>query len=278
MIRGRRVVLTLAGWLVAALLTAVLLAYLGQRSLIYHPDPLGAGPVGGTYPNVRDVSLRTEDGLELDAWLVTPADTNLGVAALYLPGNAGSRFDRLDLAQDMADRGVTVLLVDYRGYGGNPGKPSESGFAKDARSAAAWLRESGFTAAQTIYVGESIGTGVAATLAVSDPPAGLILRSPYTSLSAVVRDQIRVPVGFLLKDRFDTLGRIGSVEAPTLVLAGEADELISPEQSEAVAEEAGNLHEFVTVPRAGHNDERWFSAFFADHAKGFVRAVTNKSS
>lgn len=276
MSRAAKVGVTLAAWSVAALLTAVLLAYLGQRSLIYHPDSVGVGPLGDSDSNVREVSLATEDGLDLGAWLVEPTGVDLDMAALYLPGNAGSRFDRLELAQEFVDRGITVLLVDYRGYGGNPGKPSEEGLAKDARAAATWLRDNDFAADRTIYVGESIGTGVATTLAVSDPPAGLILRSPYTSLSAVARDQFKVPVGFLLKDRFDTLSRIGSVEAPTLVLAGDTDELISPEQSKTVAEEAGNLYELVTVPGADHNDERWFGAFFADHAADFVRAVTRE--
>lgn len=274
MSRVARVGWTLAGWVAAALATALLLAYLGQRSLIYHPDPAAGPPtIGESHSNVRDVSLRTEDALTLGAWLVEPSGVDVGVAALYLPGNAGSRHDRLEMAQELATRGITVLLVDYRGFGGNPGEPGEGGFARDARSAAAWLRDNGFPADRTIYVGESIGTGVATTLAVSDPPAGILLRSPYTSLSAVVRDQIKVPVGFLLKDRFDTLGRIGSVEAPTLVLAGEADELIAVEQSATVAAAAGNLHDFVTVPGAGHNDDRWFGVLLADHAADFVRAV-----
>lgn len=271
--RAGKVGMTLAVWLVAALLTAVLLAHLGQRALIYHPDPGGPGALGESDTNVQEVSLRTEDGLDLGAWLVEPRGEDLGVAALYLPGNAGSRSGRLEVAQELAARGVAVLLVDYRGFGGNPGRPSEAGFARDARSAAAWLRDNGFPADRTIYVGESIGTGVATTLAVSDPPAGLLLRSPYTSLSAVVRDQIKVPVGFLLRDRFDVLGQIGSVEAPTLVLAGDADEVINPEQSATVAEAAGNLHDFVTVPGASHNDERWFGTLLADHAADFVRAV-----
>ena len=113
------------------------------------------------------------------------------MAVLFAPGNGGNRAGRAGLAEELSDRGLAVLLMDYRGYGGNPGSPSEDGLAADADAAVAALQELGYPPQRTIYLGESLGSGVVAALQERRPPAGIVLRSPFTDWLTSVRTTTR---------------------------------------------------------------------------------------
>jgi uncharacterized protein len=255
--------LVIAG-LVGGLLGA---AWLGQRHLVFFPDTSDPGPLAEAAAGVagQDVRLRTDDGLELGAWLLEPTGPERRAAVLYLPGNGGNRTGRLDVGEAIAAEGFTVLLVDYRGYGANPGSPSEDGLAADARAGAAYLRSIGFTPERTLYVGESIGTGVTARLAVSDPPAGIVLRSPFTSLVDVGAAHYPRPVvRLVLRDRFDSARHLAGSPVPVVVLSGDADDIVPPASSAALAAEVGNLHRELVLPGVGHNDAIWFGPTLAD--------------
>lgn len=254
-----------SGVVAGILLAAPTLSTAVQRALIYHPDPADVGPVSARVATGEDVVLRTEDGLALDAWLLHPTEAGSGAAVLYLPGNGGNRLSRLEVGQEIARRGFTVLLLDYRGYGGNPGAPSEKGLARDARAAAAFLRDRGFVGARTLYVGESIGTGVAAQLAVTDPPAGLLLRSPFPSLAELASTHVRFPPAtLLLREGYRSADALRDSDVPVLVLNGTADEVVPSRLSAALAAEVGNLHDEVVLPGVGHNDAVWFGPVLAD--------------
>lgn len=238
--------------------------WFGQRSLIYFPTRSDPGSVTALVDNGQDVQLQTSDGLTLRAWRIDPAAPS-DVAVLYLPGNGGNRLGRIGVGRALADRGFTVLLLDYRGYGGNPGRPSEEGLIRDAEAAQAYLREAGFAADQILYVGESLGTGVAVQLAARVPPAALLLRSPFTSLAAVAEHTFGgLPVGWVVRDRFDTLTTIASLDLPVSVLAGSADTVVPPNQSHSVAQAAPRLVAWTELPDVGHNDAVWFGPFLAD--------------
>ena len=184
---------------------------------------------------------------------------------LYLPGNGGNRAGRLEAARAMADEGFTVLLMDYRGFGGNPGSPSEDGLVADAQAGAAFVRSMGFGVDRTLYVGESIGTGVAARLAVTDPPAGMVLRSPFTSLTDVAEAHYPRPlVRLVLRDRFESVRHLSGSTVPVVVLAGDADEVVPPDSSAALAAAVGNLQAEVVLPDVGHNDPVWFGPYLAE--------------
>ena len=157
-----------------------------QRRMIYFPDPAApASPPAG----VREVELTTSDGLRLAAWLAAPTGADARIAVLVAPGNAGNRRDRLPLAAALAGEGLSVLLLDYRGYGGNPGSPSEAGLARDVRAGWAYLTgPASFPAGRVVLFGESLGAAVVAELATEVAPAGLVLRSPFESLAAVGRE------------------------------------------------------------------------------------------
>jgi fermentation-respiration switch protein FrsA (DUF1100 family) len=226
-------------------------AWFGQRRLIYFPDRTAPAP-GGSF---RDVTLRTEDGLALTAWLLRPARTDRGTAVLVTPGNAGHRAYRAPLATGLADAGFTVLLLDYRGYGGNPGSPTEDGLARDARAARAYLDGLGFGADRIVYFGESLGAAVAVGLATEHPPAALVLRSPFTDLAATGREHYPwLPVGLLLRDKYPVADRLARVRVPTTVIYGTADTIVPPAQSRSVAERSAGPTREVALPGANHND------------------------
>lgn len=237
---------------VVVLLLAAL--WLLQRRLIYFPDTAAVPPPGSALPGGREVTLTTEDGLALRAWHVAPTGTDRGVTILFTPGNAGSRMLRAPLARKLAAKGFAVLLLDYRGYGGNPGSPSENGLISDARAARAYLLDHGVPAQRLIYFGESLGAAVATRLAAEQPPGGLVLRSPFTNLADVGTRQFPLlPVHLLLQDRFPVIELIGQVRVPTVVVYGTADVLVPPEQSAAVAAAAGGPIRTIEVVGADHN-------------------------
>jgi fermentation-respiration switch protein FrsA (DUF1100 family) len=246
-----RVVLVVV--LVVVLLLAV--AWLVQRRLIYFPDRVAPPPAANVLSGAQDVTLHTTDGLRLGAWLV-PGGPDRRLAVLVAPGNAGNRMGRAPLAAALAARGLTVLLVDYRGYGGNPGRPTEQGLARDIDAARAYLvDQAGFPAERLLYYGESLGAAVVTGLATRHPPAGLILRSPFTDLPAAGREHYPfLPVRLLARDRFPVRDRITQVTAPTLVVYGTADTVVPAAHSREVASSAAGPVRVLVIEGADHND------------------------
>jgi fermentation-respiration switch protein FrsA (DUF1100 family) len=245
--------MAVAGLLLVAVLGAVIWA--GQRRAMYFPFGGTPSLAGTGLEGAEAVALATEDGLTLGAWFV-PAKGPVRFTAIVFNGNAGHRGHRADLAAALARDGVAVLLMDYRGFGGNGGAPSEEGLAIDARAARAYLlsREDA-DASRILYFGESLGTAVATRLAAEHAPAALILRSPFVSMSEVGRFHYPfLPVGWLLRDRYDAAAAIRRVTSPVLVIAGDRDAIIPIAHSRRLFEAANEPKTFVVMPGADHND------------------------
>ncbi|PRY51311.1 hypothetical protein LY71_102379 [Geodermatophilus tzadiensis] len=242
---------------VVVVLVSVLVGLLWtlQRRLVYLPDAGPVGPAAAVLPGARDATLSTEDGLELAAWYLPAADPD-APAVLVANGNGGHRGLRAPLARALHAEGLSVLLFDYRGYGGNPGSPTEAGLALDVRAAREYLvADAGVPPARLLYLGESLGAAVVTELAAEHPPAGLVLRSPFVDLAAAGEVHYPfLPVRALLRDRYPVAERIAGVRVPTTVVLGSRDTIVPPEQSRAVAGAAADLHRLVEVPGADHND------------------------
>jgi fermentation-respiration switch protein FrsA (DUF1100 family) len=233
----------------------VLLAWRFQRRLIYLPFPQNVPPVEAVLPGGREIVLRTEDALDLKAWFLPAARERARAAVLLCNGNAGHRGFRAPLAQALSTAGLEVLLFDYRGYGGNPGSPSEEGLLADARSARQWLLDHGARPDRLVYFGESLGTGVAVMLAAEAAPTALILRSPFPSLAAVGRRHYPfLPVRTLLRDRYASIEQIGLLSVPLLVILGERDTIIPADLSRELFEAAREPKRLVSIAGANHND------------------------
>jgi fermentation-respiration switch protein FrsA (DUF1100 family) len=180
----------------------------------------------------------------------------VGPAVLVCNGNGGNRSLRAALAAELSRMGLAVLLFDYRGYGGNPGHPSEEGLAADARAARAYLAgRAEVDPDRLVYLGESLGAAVALRLAVERPPAALVLRSPFASLAEVGRLHYPlVPVSLLLRDRYDSAARVGRLAAPLLVVAGGRDRIVPASHSRRLFAAAPEPKRLVVLEGAGHND------------------------
>ena len=242
---------------VAVVLVLLAVLYFAQRSLIYFPHGEVAAPAAVGLPQAEVVRIETEDGLDLHAWFVPAREPSEQRTMLVFNGNAGNRAYRARLAALFAEYGWSTLLMDYRGYGGNPGLPSEPGLERDARAALKYaLSRPDVDARRIVYFGESLGAAVAVRLAVDYPPAALILRSPFSSLTDIgAHHYPLLPVRLVLKDRYPSIDRIGRVQSPVLVIAGDADDIVPMQFSERLFAAANEPKRFVVIEDADHNDE-----------------------
>jgi uncharacterized protein len=250
-------------WLIGVPLIAYLLVlsylFLFQRQLMYFPDR--SRPQLGLLAQLgaREVLLTTADGLSLLSWYLPPREGRPVIA--YFHGNGGNIGDRAERMQRFGREGYGVLLVEYRGYGGNPGAPSETGLVDDARAAGDFLQREGIAAGRLVLYGESLGSGVAVHLAATRQIAGLILESPFTSIGALAQYHYPfVPAALLIWDRFDSLSRIGQVQAPILILHGGRDRIVPDRFSRALLAAAPEPKESWFAADAGHEDLAGFGA------------------
>ena len=242
---------------VAALLaTPVALLWAFQRRLLYFPAPRAVPPAASVLPGAEEVAFDTADGLRLGGWFV-PGRAGPGPAVLVCNGNGGDRSMRAPLAAALAAMGLHVLVFDYRGYGGNPGHPSQEGLAADARAALDHLAgRPEVDPARVAYFGESLGAAVALRLAVERPPAALVLRSPFASLAEVGRRHYPLlPVSLLLRDRYDSAALAGRLATPLLVLAGGRDQIIPAGHSRRLFAAAPQPKRLAVLDGADHNDD-----------------------
>lgn len=248
----------IAGLLIYGLVLVGL--YTFQRYLLFVPDTTPPDPERAGLLDVAVVQVPTDDGLLLVSWYVPPPSPD-GFTVLLLHGNAGNIEHRANRLRRMREIGWGVLLLEYRGYGGNPGSPSEDGLIRDARAGLAELRRRSVPADRTLLWGESLGTGLAIWLAVENPVAAVLLDAPYTSIvDAAQRQYPYIPVRPLLKDRFDSLSRIGRVTAPIFVMQGSADKLVPPAMGRALLAAATAPTELWVAEGAGHEDLGPFGA------------------
>ncbi|WP_120003612.1 alpha/beta hydrolase [Nesterenkonia muleiensis] len=259
-VRAAAVVLT-------ALVMVVILMWSLQRSLIYFPDTSEVPPAPDVLSGGQDLTLRTSDGLELGAWFAPAAAgaEDRELAVLIAPGNGGNRLARAGLAESLQQQGFAVLVMDYRGYGGNPGRPSEDGLIQDGLAAVEALEAEGYPPERTIYFGESLGGGVVAALLVQRPPAAVVLRSPFTELAEVGRHHYPwLPVRTILRDEFPVTPHVAQSQVPISVIRAEEDSVVPAELSAEVAAAAPNLVQEQVIDDADHNDPVMFGSEIAE--------------
>jgi fermentation-respiration switch protein FrsA (DUF1100 family) len=231
-------------------LIVALAAFIAQRKLMYFPDPQRVAP---TVNGVEERLLKTPDGETLLAWYArAPAGRP---TVLYFHGNAGNLANRAERVKKYVSRGFGIFMLSYRGYSGSTGKPSERSNVADAGVAYAALIQDGVDPADIIVYGESLGSGVAVQLAAEKPVGGVVLDAPYTSIVDVAAAAYPyLPLRPFLFDRYETMKFLPRVEAPLLVVHGEADAVIPVAMGRAVYAAASGPKEIVTFPGAGHSD------------------------
>ena len=223
--------------------------YIFANGQIFHPmkypdgwwevqDELGA----------QDVAITAADGIRLHGWW-SPAD-GAGLATLYLHGNAGNVSHRGSHIRAVNEAGTSILVIDYRGYGTTPGRPTTGNTCRDADTAFQYLvNDLGVPANRIIIHGHSVGGGPALTVAKKYDPAGVIIESSFTSAFRVLSRWPIFPF-----DKFINSSRIARINCPLLVIHGADDHIIPPWHGQALYDKARDPKTFCLLPDASHND------------------------
>jgi len=235
----------------------VALAWLFQHRLLYLPSVGGtdwAATPAAANMDWEDVRITTDDGVELSAWWV-PARPRRG-ALLFFHGNAGNISHRIESIQIFHRLGLSVLIMDYRGYGQSGGRPSESGTYLDAEAAWRHLVQSHGLAPRDIVVfGRSLGAAIAAHLAreLEAGPAALILESAFTSAPDMAQEAYPIlPARWLARFRYATREYVQEVKTPVLVIHSEDDEIVPFHHGKAVFDAAPEPKQLLAL-EGGHN-------------------------
>jgi alpha-beta hydrolase superfamily lysophospholipase len=248
--------------------TLCVAARLGYRVLLYPapPDPPFVPPQGA-----KLLSIHADDGTLVIAVQFPPPDDHARTIVIF-HGNGETIGRRAQLAEDLRGRGVGVVLAEFRGYGlaSNSGPPDEAGLYRDAGALLDELERQGIGRRRVALMGISLGTGVAAEMAARGRSASLVLVSPYTSISAMAADVLPfLPTGFLCPDRFDTLSKGPLIHVPTLVIHGDADEVVPFRMGQRVA--ASIPEATLRVVRGGHHND-----LFGDDGGGIEDAIAEQ--
>ena len=237
-------------------LVVLLMLMLFERMLVY---PASRHPSGNWEPaklQFEDADFYASDGTKLHGWYV-PHDKPRAIV-LFAHGNGGNLSGRADMLWLLNQRlKLSVMIFDYRGYGRSEGKPDEQGLLADARAARAWLAErAGVAETDIVLLGRSLGGGVMVDLAAKDGARGLILESTFTSLPEVAAHHYPwVPVRLLMRNRFESIEKIGQYHGPLLQSHGTADEIIPFKLGVRLYEAAASRDkQFFEMPGLSHNE------------------------
>jgi hypothetical protein len=232
-----------------------LVVYLMQARMLYLPDVPGRtldrtpADIGAYY---TDVSIRTSDGVRLHGWYV-PGNSDR--VLLFFHGNAGNISHRLESIRQFLQLGLSVLIIDYRGYGQSDGRTSEQGIYRDAEAAWQYLVETNATpAGRIVLFGRSLGASAAAYLAARHRPLALVVESSFTSVPDIAGEYYPwLPVRWLSRLRHPTEDFVRQVACPVLVIHSRDDEIVPFRHGEAIFAAAGEPKALLEL-RGTHND------------------------
>ena len=238
-------------------LLAGLALYTMQRALLYHPRPTIAEP------DAQAVSIPAGNQI-LHGWIVHPGQPE---AVIYFGGN-GEPVER-DVGFFRSDLpGYSVYLVPYRGYGPNAGEPTEAGLYADALAVYAYVQA---RHAHVSVIGRSLGTGVATYVASIRGVERLVLVTPYDSIVNIAQDRYPIfPISWLVKDRYESWRRAGSIKARVLVVLADGDQAVPRTNSDVLIAHFHPMPIVVVIPHADHNNLT-NSAIYVQAIAGFMR-------
>ena len=224
-----------------------------QRNILFVPDRSTPSITETNVSEISEVKIETKDGLSLLSWFYRGKLEKPLI--IYFQGNAGNISDRDYKARFLIDNDYSVLLLGYRGYGGNKGQPSEEGLRKDGEAALEFATREGFQVSDIILYGESLGTGVVVDLGTRAMFKGIVLEAPYTSIEALAKKRYWfIPVTYLLKDKFDSISKVSQLTSPTLVLHGDSDKVINVDCGKQLYDAIPQPKNFTAFSGGGHSN------------------------
>ena len=232
----------------------IIVLFFFQRNILYHPsadnylkDNLGTEP-----SKIEKVKVTTEDKIDLIGWFYNK-DIEKFKTIVFFHGNAGSLKNRTYKLNHFKDLDVNFLIIAWRGFSGNKGKPNEIGLYEDARSAINWLNMKGMQDKNIILYGESLGTAVVVEIAQNKKYAGIILESPFTSMVNIGKKHYPFfPVSFLLKDKYESYKKINKISVPVLIMHGKVDKIVPYDMGKKMFELANDPKFFYSQEYGDH--------------------------
>ena len=228
-------------------LTSITLAYLVinlfiyfyQRNLLYNPSENNYLNDKINF-NYKEIFIETDKNIKLKSWFINK-DLKKFKTVVFFHGNAGNLLNRVHKINELNKLDINILLISWRGFSGNKGKPSEKNLYYDAQQIIDWLKVQGLDNKDIVLYGESLGTGVATELASKNNFGGIILESPFTSMADAAKIYYPyLPVNLLLKDRYDTKSKIIDVKTPILIMHGKKDNIVPQKMGLELFEKANN--------------------------------------
>ena len=254
---------------VLAYFLIILFVYFYQRNLLYHPSENNYLNDKITF-NYEEIFIETDKNINLKSWFIKK-DLNRFKTILIFHGNAGNLFNRVYKLNELNKLDVNILLISWRGFSGNKGKPTEKNLYHDAEEAVKWLNNRGAISKNIILYGESLGTGVATELGTSNAFGGIILESPFTSIANTAKIYYPyLPVNIILKDRYDSIGKIKNITTPILIMHGKKDNIV-PQKMGLELYEKANQPKFSYFPE---NDDHMME--YNDNLLNSIKLFINK--
>jgi fermentation-respiration switch protein FrsA (DUF1100 family) len=254
---------------VLAYFIIILFVYFYQRNLLYHPSENNYLNDKINF-NYEEIFIETDKNINLKSWFIKK-DLNKFKTILIFHGNAGNLFNRVYKLNELNKLDVNILLISWRGFSGNKGKPTEKNLYHDAEEAVKWLNNRGAISKNIILYGESLGTGVATELGTSNAFGGIILESPFTSIANAAKIYYPyLPVNIILKDRYDSIGKIKNITTPILIMHGKKDNIV-PQKMGLELYEKANQPKFSYFPE---NDDHMME--YNDNLLNSIKLFINK--
>ena len=254
---------------VLAYFIIILFVYFYQRNLLYHPSENNYLNDKITF-NYEEIFIETDKKIKLKSWFIKK-DLDKFKTILIFHGNAGNLFNRVYKLNELNKLDVNILLISWRGFSGNKGKPTEKNLYHDAEEAIKWLNNQGVISKNIILYGESLGTGVATELGTSNAFGGIILESPFTSIANAAKIYYPyLPVNIILKDRYDSIGKIKNITIPILIMHGKKDNIV-PQKMGLELYEKANQPKFSYFPE---NDDHMME--YNDNLLNSIKLFINK--
>ncbi len=226
-------------------------------SCAFHPDRQDVPAADQLPAGVQELFISTGDGEQLQCyWLPRPFSSR---ALIYFPTNTGNIAQRMPELLRLAELGINVLGVNYRGFGKSTGSPSERGLYMDGDAALDYLLLRGFKSSRIFLLGRSLGTAVAVEVAKERDIGGLILVAPLTSGKAMAQAHGYGPLAYFAGDAYDNLRRIGKIRCPLLIVHGTEDEGAPIDMGRRLFAAAPEPKQFVPIPGAHHSDIERFA-------------------
>ena len=232
--------------IIIAYIVVIIFVYFYQRNLLYHPSENNYQNDTIQF-NHQEIFIKVNDEIKLKSWIINKDLKNFKTL-VFFHGNAGDLSNRIYKLNELDKLDINILLISWRGFSGNEGYPTEKNLYEDAEAAIKWLNKKKVSNSQIILYGESLGTGVAVEIASKNNFNSIILESPFTSIENSAKIYYPyLPVRLLLKDKYDSIGKIKMINTPILIMHGEKDDVVPISMGKELFEKANSpKHSYFT--------------------------------